>query len=260
MQIPNNGRDMISLIVILTGTYVLICFSLFLMQRQMIYFPTSEVSSSSVNDILINTGEVRIKVWILNPGKQKALIYFGGNAENVAYNIDDFRRIFNDSTVYLINYRGYGGSSGYPHEKGFYRDALFAYDHFAPHHSIVSVMGRSVGSAVATYLASKRSIDRLILVTPFDSAESIAKRFYPFFPMGLILQEKLDSVGRAAEITENVLIIAAADDEIIPYKNTQNLAKAFGKEQLQLVSISETEHNTVHLHPAYERTIKKFMR
>ena len=260
MQIPNNGRDMISLIVILTGTYVLICFSLFLMQRQMIYFPTSEVSSSSVNDILINTGEVRIKVWILNPGKQKALIYFGGNAENVAYNIDDFRRIFSDSTVYLINYRGYGGSSGSPHEKGFYRDALFAYDHVAPQHSIVSVMGRSVGSAVATYLASKRSIDRLILVTPFDSAESIAKRFYPFFPMGLILQEKLDSVGRAAEITENVLIIAAADDEIIPYKNTQNLAKAFGKEQLQLVSISETGHNTVHLHPAYERTIKKFMR
>ena len=251
---------MISFIVILGSTYLVICFLLFLIQRQMIYFPSPEVSVPDTDDIILDTGDVRIKVWVLNPGKQKALIYFGGNAEDVAYNINDFRTLFAERTVYLINYRGYGGSSGSPHEDGFYSDALFIYDHFLKHHNSITAMGRSIGAAVVTYLASKRDVDKLILVTPFDSAASVAKYLYPFFPTSLIIQEKLDSVGRASEITADTLIVAAAEDEIIPSKNTDNLAKAFNKKQLQMALLSEAGHNTVHLHPAYEKTIKEFMR
>ena len=99
---------MVSFIAIFTIAYVAICFLLFVFQRQMIYSPTSEVSVQGVAHTVLDTGEVRIKVWTLNPGKEKALIYFGGNAENVAYNIDDFGTLFADRTVYLVNYRGYG--------------------------------------------------------------------------------------------------------------------------------------------------------
>jgi hypothetical protein len=120
MQILKNGRNMISFIATFTIAYVLMCFLLFVFQRQIIYFPTSEVSVPGIAYTTLDTGEVRIKVWTLNPGKEKALIYFGGNAENVAYNIDDFGTLFADRTVYLVNYRGYGGSSGSPHEEGFY--------------------------------------------------------------------------------------------------------------------------------------------
>lgn len=260
MQIPKNGRDMISFIVILSSTYLVICFLLFFIQRQMIYFPTREVSATSTDEIILDTGEVRLKVWVLNPGKQKALIYFGGNAENVAYNIDDFKTLFSERTVYLINYRGYGGSSGSPHEDGFYSDALFAYDHFLKHHSSITAMGRSIGAAVATYLASKRDIEKLILITPFDSAVSVAKHIYGFFPMSLIIQEKLDSADRAGKITAETLIIAATEDKIIPYKNTDKLAKAFKKKQIQVAWLSEVGHNTVHLHPDYRKIIKEFMR
>ncbi len=251
---------MISFIVIMSSTYLAICFLLFLLQRQMIYFPTAEVKAPGSEDIILDTGEVRIKVWVINPGREKALIYFGGNAENVAYNIDDFKRLFSERTVYLINYRGYGGSSGSPHEEGLYSDALFVYDHFLKRHSSAAVMGRSVGSAVATYLASRRDTEKLILVTPFDSAVSVAKNLYGFFPMSLIIQEKLDSVGRAAKITADTLIITADEDKIIPYKNTAKLAKAFKKEQLQMALLKEVGHNTVHLHPDYRKIIKEFIR
>ncbi len=251
---------MVSFIAIFTIVYVVMCFLLFVFQRQMIYFPTSEVSVPGMTHTILDTDEVRIKVWTLNPGKEKALIYFGGNAENVAYNIDDFETLFADRTVYLVNYRGYGGSSGSPHEEGFYSDALLAYDHFAKDHTALSVMGRSVGAAVATYLASKRDVDKLILVTPFDSAVNVAKKLYWFFPMDLILQERLDSAGRAANITTDTLIIAAANDRIIPYENTHNLVHAFSKTQIEVEILRDTGHNTVHLHPDYKKIIAAFMK
>ena len=255
-----KGRKMVSFIAVLCISYVLMCFLLFVFQRQMIYLPTSEVSVPSVAHTILDTGEVRIKVWTLNPGKEKALIYFGGNAENVAYNIDDFRTLFADHTVYLVNYRGYGGSSGSPYEEGLYSDALFTYDHFRKHHTALSAMGRSIGGAIATYLASKRDIDKLILITPFDSAVNVGKKLYRFFPMDLIVKERLDSVERAAMITTDTLVIVAANDRIIPYENTKNLIQSFKKTRVEVAKLSNTGHNTVHHHPDYKKIIAAFMK
>lgn len=251
---------MISLIATLIIAYIAICFLLFIFQRQMIYFPTSEVSVPSVAHTVLDTGEVRVKVWILNPGKEKALIYFGGNAENVVYNIDDFRTLFSDRTVYLVNYRGYGGSSGSPHEEGFYSDALFVYDHFLKEHTELSVMGRSIGGAVATYLTSKRDVEKLILVTPFDSAVNVGKKLYWLFPIELILRERLDSAERAAKITTDTLVIVAGNDRIIPYENTHNLVQAFIKTRVEVAILSDRGHNTVHMHPDYRKTIAAFLK
>ncbi|MGB5964625.1 MAG: alpha/beta hydrolase [Sulfurimonadaceae bacterium] len=260
MKISKSDKDMFSVVAVLVIAYSAVCFLLFFSQRQMIYYPTAEVSVPGVAHIVLDTGKVRIKVWTLNTGKRKALIYFGGNAENVAYNIDDFRVMFPEHTVYLLNYRGYGGSSGSPHEAGFQSDALLAYDHFSKRHSSVSVMGRSIGAAVATYLASKRDIEKLVLVTPFDSAVNVGKKFYPFFPIDLILQERLDAAGMASEITIPTLIVAAADDEIIPSESTGNLLKAFANTEVEFVSLEGTGHNTVQLHPDYKKTIAGFIR
>jgi len=251
---------MISFLTALSLAYVLMCLMLYVFQRQIIYLPTSEVNIAGVEHRELDTGDVQIKIWILNPGKEKALIYFGGNAENVAYNIDSFRTLFADHTVYLVNYRGYGGSSGSPYEEGLYHDALAAYDDLNKLHSRLSVMGRSIGAAVATYLASKRDIDKLILVTPFDSAVNVGKKIYRIFPIDLILKERLDSVGRAAKITTETLIIVASNDEIIPYENTQNLIDSFNKEWIKVVTFSNVGHNTVHHHPDYKMNIKSFMR
>jgi len=260
MENSIKGRSMVSFVAVLSIAYVLMCFLLFAFQRQMIYLPTSEVTVPNVAYTVLDTGEVRIKVWTLNPGKVKALIYFGGNAENVAYNIGDFRTLFADRTVYLVNYRGYGGSSGSPHEEGLYSDALFVYDHFIKQHTTLSTMGRSIGGAVATYLASKRDVDKLILVTPFDSAVSVGKKLYRIFPMDLIVKERLDSAGRAAKITTDTLIIVAANDRIIPYQNTQNLIDSFKHREVEVVTLSDVGHNTVHHHPDYKKVITSFMR
>ena len=114
--------------------------------------------------------------------------------------------------------------------------------------------------AVATYLASKRNVDKLILVTPFDSAVNVGKKLYRFFPIGLILQERLDAASMAAKVTGDTLIIAAADDRIVPHENTYNLARAFTKNRVEVETLIDTGHNTVHLHPEYKKIISEFMR
>ncbi len=260
MKIPGIVTVLAQLVAVLLIVYVLLSLWFFAFQRRMIYFPTPEVHVPGVAHIILDKGKVRIKVWTLNTGKGKALIYFGGNAENVAGNIDDFREMFPYYTVYLVNYRGYGGSSGSPSEEGFRSDALLVYDHFSKRHASVSVMGRSVGAAVATYLASQRRVDKLVLVTPFDSAVSVGRKIYPFLPVGLIVRERLDSAAIADKITVPTLIVAAEDDEIIPYANTRNLAAAFTGVHPEFVPLSGVGHNSVQMHPEYKRRIAGFMR
>jgi len=97
-------------------------------------------------------------------------------------------------------------------------------------------------------------------VTPFDSAVNVGRKIYPFLPMGLIVKEKLDAAAMAEKITAPTLIVAAQEDEIIPYENTRNLEQAFTKVRPELVLLSGVGHNSVQLHPDYKRYIAGFMR
>ena len=127
---------------------------LFFYQRKLIYFPSGKIPHSYETLKLENENET-IEVIVLNSGRGQALIYFGGNAESVVYNATDFLLAFPLHTVYLFNYRGYGGSSGQPTEKGIYSDALLLFDKVQGKQTKISVMGRSLGSGAATFLASK---------------------------------------------------------------------------------------------------------
>lgn len=250
---------MTAFLATLLTAYLAACLLLYAFQRRLLFFPVEAVDLPGTESRLVDTGEAKIKVWVVNPGNAKALIYFGGNAENVAFDVDEFRAVFPGRTLYLVNYRGYGGSSGTPDEAGLYRDALALYDRIVPEHERIAVMGRSIGSAVATELASKRETEKLVLITPFDSAVSVAKKLYPFFPMGLIVRDRYDSAARAAKISAPVLIIAAGNDEIIPPENTRSLARAFPEKQLRFELLPATGHNDLHLYPDYDRLLSNFI-
>ena len=78
--------------------------------------------------------------------------------------------------------------------------------------------------------------------------------------MGLILTERLDSAGMASMISTDTLIIAAGNDEIIPYENTQNLINAFSNAPIDVVTLDSVGHNSVHHHPDYKKLIHAFMK
>ena len=86
------------------------------------------------------------------------LLYFGGNAEDVSYNLPSLSTAFSDYAIYLMHYRGYGGSSGKPSEAALVADALALFDKVNTEHQNITVVGRSLGSGVAVHLASLRPV------------------------------------------------------------------------------------------------------
>jgi len=249
----------IILILLLVIGYILTALYLYINQRSMIYFPHKGPSESHDTTFEIESDGHTLKGWVVNPGQRKTIIYFGGNSERIEGNIEAFQTIFPHYTLHLLNYRGFGESDGKPTETGLYQDALAIYDQLKTEHARISVIGRSLGSGVATWLAASRKVEKLILVTPFDSAKEVAQKAYPYFPMSLLLKDKHDSWGRAKQIDSRILMIIASDDAIISREHSDRLAEQFKQEQMKVVVIDDATHNTISTHPEYFDSMKSFM-
>jgi pimeloyl-ACP methyl ester carboxylesterase len=127
-------------------------------------------------------------------GGPKALIYFGGNAEDVSRSLPGLSQAFPDYALYLLHYRSYGGSSGTPSEEAIQRDATALFDRAHAEHPQTVVIGRSLGSGVAVRLASQRPASRLILITPYDSFQEIAASHYPALPSGDLAEKSIPDI------------------------------------------------------------------
>jgi pimeloyl-ACP methyl ester carboxylesterase len=230
---------------------------LFFFQRKLLYFPTGKITHGYDTLTLENKNET-LEVIVLNAERNQALLYFGGNAEAVVYNAEDFLTAFPLYTVYLLNYRGYGGSSGQPTEAGIYADALALYDKVQEKQKNISVIGRSLGSGVATYLASKRPIQKMALISPYGSITSVAQNKFPIYPMFLLLKDKYDSIGRVKEISAKTIVLIAENDEVIPKKHSLRLISEFPSEQITVKTILDTGHNDISNKTEYNQHLKDF--
>ncbi len=247
-----------SFFLIALSVYVLLGMYLYIQQRSFIYFPTSSSASDLDQKVFSNEG-VGIHVSVLNEGQEQAIMYFGGNAENVDYNATNFLQWFPEVTIFLVKYRGYGGSGGEPTEAGLYSDALHIYDEIHSNgYAQISVMGRSLGSGVATYLATHRSVDKLVLITPFDSIERIAQSQYPIYPINILLKDKYDSYNRADDISAQTLVVAAEDDAIIRLSHTERLVSGFSI-SVKFEVIEDADHNNISEFPRYQQILSDFL-
>jgi len=251
-------KSVLSFLLVLATAYLGVCIYLFLSQRSMIYFPVGENSNDSAMDLRFDTGGTEVKVWRIGEMSDHAVIYFGGNAEDVALTIPDFEGRFPGYTVYLVNYRGYGGSDGEPAEEAIYNDAMFLYDYLKPRFESVSIIARSLGTGVATFVAAQRKVRQLVLISPFDSLADVAKAHFGFFPVSLLLHERYDSLARADRIRARTLIILAGDDEIIPRGNSMRLVEAMSQAQPVVEVIDDAMHNTLGNNWRYIQLIEGF--
>lgn len=239
--------------------YGLLCARMYFAQRDYIYFPTPVTDVSGAQALWVESQGERIKVWAVERPGGRALVYFGGNAENVAANVAPFARAFPDRSLYLVNYRGYGGSSGRPTELGLVADAVAVFDRVRAQHSDVAVMGRSLGSGVAMQLAARRPADRLVLVTPFDSLVAVASSQIRWLPIPLLMRDRFDSVAAAPSVRAPVLVVIAGDDELIGRSHSDRLASSFASGQARVVVVPGVGHNTLDLSPEYLRTVAAFL-
>ena len=121
-NVSRMSRTLICLVVILAGSYLALCVALLVFQRALIYFP--QPATLDTPSLTLDVADAQVQVSIRPHEGPKALIYFGGNAEDVSRNLPEFAEAFPDHALYLMHYRGFGGSSGSPSEEAIARDAL----------------------------------------------------------------------------------------------------------------------------------------
>ena len=252
-------RAGVVLIAIGLFVYAAICGALYLAQRSMLYYPTTESRSDRADVLTVATDGALLKVWhVPNPG-DNALLYFGGNAEDVAANIAPFAAALPHMALYLVNYRGYGGSTGAPSEKAILADAEILFDRVRAQHAHVAVVGRSLGSGVAVHLASVRAAAKLALVTPYDSVLRIAQRQLPFVPVSWLLEDTFDSLTKAPRVHAPVLVLLAELDSVIPRAHSERLVAAFASGPASVRTIRGANHDSISSSPEYTRALAEFL-
>lgn len=177
----------------------------------------------------------------------RLVLYFHGNAGNIAQRVPELREMAQrtGAAVFGCGYRGYGTSTGAPSEAGIYRDGEAALRHaretlgFAP--AQIVVLGRSLGSTVATHLAAQGgNLAGVLLVTPLSTGRDFGRAHMG--PVSVMAGRSFDNLGRAAAITEPVLVIHGDADEVIPYANGRRLLDALPGPK-RLVTIAGGHHN-----------------
>lgn len=252
-------KSIITLLSLLAIGYILIVALVYLRQRSLLFYPVPVREGIMAETFSLKNGDLLLHGWILNKGQAKALIYFGGNSEDITENIVLFEDLFNHYTVYLINYRGYGNNQGKPSEQGLFSDAIAIYDQIEALHPSISLMGRSLGSGVAVYLASKRDIEQLLLLTPYDSIAELAQTHYPYLPARYLVRDRFESIIYAQDIDVPVLIITAELDRIVPYRHAEKLRDQFRQARVSYHMIAEARHNNVTSFARYREAIEAFI-
>jgi pimeloyl-ACP methyl ester carboxylesterase len=161
-------------------------------------------------------------------GPKTLILGFAGNAWNSQDAATYLHQIYPGADVVAFHYRGYRPSSGNPSAAALLADAPLIHDQLTAmlKPDRVVAVGFSVGSGIAARLARLRRLEGVILVTPFDSLRAVAKRHYPWLPIGLLFRNEMPAAEDLRGSNVPVGIIAAGKDTLIPPARAAALARA----------------------------------
>ncbi|EKE30043.1 MAG: hypothetical protein ACD_2C00052G0004 [uncultured bacterium (gcode 4)] len=213
--------------------YVILCIFVFYIQKDLIFFPSKEISVipeyKNLKELHIKTKEdIRLNAWFLDNKSDKTIIFLHGNGWNIGYN--EWRlKIFDWLWVnaLMVDYRGYWKSEGeLLKEQDIYDDAEAAYEYVVksgvPSRNII-IWGQSLGWAVAINLAQNKHVYATIIESSFYSMDEMASKNYAFLPTWLLLRFHFRSDEKISNIHSPIYVIHSPEDEIISYSNWQRL-------------------------------------
>jgi dipeptidyl aminopeptidase/acylaminoacyl peptidase len=173
---------------------------------------------------------VTLHGWYLKAGAEKGvLLFFHGNAGNIANRLYKAKGwIELGFSVFLVDYRGYGQSTGkIRHENDVYRDARAALEWLRNEKKVppgrIVLYGESLGSAPAVRLASEERFAALILEAPFTSFVDLARVHYPFVGEWMMKDFRFSNLEWAASLKTPLFIMHGTHDEICPYEQSEQL-------------------------------------
>ena len=220
------------IVLVLLGAATLLAYAL---QRTLIYYPSharlDTLESLAAREGLFpwHNADGNFIGWRTQEGRGFPILIFHGNAGHAFHRshvVSRLRKAGISSPIYILEYPGYGAREGVPTESSLVTAALAAID-LLPRRIVL--LGESLGSGVACQVAARRkeSVAGLVLLTPFDSLITVARKHYPAIPSGLILKDRYQSSQALQEFRGPLSVIMAEDDNIIPAESTRRLFDAY---------------------------------
>jgi len=253
---PVNGFYLFILVILLVVSFFLFYKKI---ENYFVFFPQKnlEFSPEDFNltwqDININTpGGNTIHGWIFKVDSNAPYVLFcHGNAGNISHRLDNIRLLIEmELNVLIFDYRGYGKSTGKPSEKGFYLDALSAYDYLADKEKIkpenIVIFGRSLGAAAAIDVAIKRNPKSVIIESGFLSTRHMARNMGIFSLLSPFLPTNYNNIKKIVMISTPKLIIHGTKDDIVPFSMGEKLFDAANTPKF-FYSIKGAGHNDTYV-------------
>lgn len=231
-----------SLLTIAVLVYVGLSAYLYLFQERFVYLPDLPSRRVTGTPAAIGLPFEAVKIpsedgialdgwYVPSPQARATLLFLHGNAGNIGDRLDlieMFHRL--GLNVLIVDYRGYGNSTGTPSETGTYRDAETAWRYLRETRGIpagdIVVFGESLGGAIAAHLAARHTPRALVLYAAFTSIPEMARHYYPYLPTDLLARLRYDTRAALGEIRCPLLLLHSRDDEITPFRMGQELLGA----------------------------------
>jgi fermentation-respiration switch protein FrsA (DUF1100 family) len=230
-----------SIIRIALAVYVGLMLLVYFRQAGYIYYPEKTVDLDPSNiklafrDVSLTTddGET-IAGWYVPAADESnapVLLFFHGNAGNISGRLGSIQT-FHDLglSVFIIDYHGYGRSTGKPSEKGTVLDAEAAWEYLTAKMGIpperIIIFGRSLGGGVAVSLAASHTPGLLVVESSFTSTMDMGQRMFPYLPIRLLCRHRYDSETAIAAVKCPVLVAHGPDDITVPFAFGQRLYEA----------------------------------
>ncbi len=265
---------MLKFILVVASCYGLLVVLVYFMQGRMLYLaemPGRTLTMTPIDvgmdyqDVSIETTDgVTLHGWFISGRSPQVLLFFHGNAGNISHRLDSIEQFRNlGLSVLIIDYRGYGQSTGRTTERGIYRDADAAWRYLIEDRGIVPsdivIFGRSLGASVASRLASEYQPLALIVESSFTSIPDIAQDLYPWLPARWLSRLSHATRDYVRDVRCPILIIHSRDDEIIPFRHGESIF-ASANEPRTLLTIRGT-HNDAFLldERAYVEGLRTFL-
>ncbi|WP_432410344.1 alpha/beta hydrolase [Rasiella sp. SM2506] len=240
---------------------------LYLFQEKFIFLPKdldqdytynfpSLATNVTFEELFIDTQDgARLNALYFKVDTPKGLVvYFHGNAHNLSkWGAIASQFTQHNFNVIMLDYRGYGKSTGKRSELAMYQDALVFYkkaNELFPE-SQTTVYGRSLGATFATYVASKNKPRKLILESPFYSLTDVLKIRYPYLPAEKLLKYNFNTGDFVNGVTSRVTIIHGTEDGVVPFKSGEKLFKVFPEDFRKMIQIKGGKHNDLATFPEF---------
>ena len=242
------------------GIYLAVLAGMYLLQRSLMYHPAQDLptpeaaGAPEMSGVRLKTDDgLELVAWY-KPAAEKngpEIIYFHGNGGHIGHRAAKLKT-FTDAGygLLLVSYRGYGGNPGTPSEEGLFADGRAAYDFLVSRGVAakrIAVIGESLGSGVAVYVASEREVALVMLEAPFTSAADVGQKAYPIFPVTLLIKDRFDSLSRIRSIDAPLLIVHGESDRVVPISFGRRLFDA-AAEPKEAHFLADALHNDLELH------------